>query len=82
MTMTSFQAMLKAQDGVCAICKETCPTQRRLSVDHDHKTGKIRGLLCARCNFGLGSFRDRPALLRGAEVYLSQNEDPHDRYLW
>ena len=52
----------------CIICGETQKIQ--LSVDHDHKTGKVRGALCTRCNLGLGHFRDDPELLRFAALYL------------
>jgi len=63
------------QEGLCAICKrpESVPfkgTIRRLAVDHDHKTGQIRGLLCAQCNNGLGRFDDDPDRLRAAADYI------------
>ena len=49
-TEEQYNLQLKAQDGKCLLCRE----QRRLCVDHDHKTGKIRGLICHRCNTMLG----------------------------
>lgn len=49
-----FEKMMKAQRYVCAICHKPCRTERRLAVDHCHKTGKIRGLLCFNCNTHLG----------------------------
>ena len=55
--------------GVCTICGCSDKT-RRLCVDHDHKTNKFRGLLCARCNRGIGMFRDNPILLEKASTYL------------
>lgn len=66
------------QNGLCAICKKPEPTKKRLAVDHDHsccpglKTcGKcIRGLLCSRCNRGIGLFYDNPILLQSAKDYL------------
>lgn len=76
MTLVEYELMLKSQDGVCAICEqpETKRHQsgkiKRLSVDHDHKTSKIRGLLCDICNRGLGQFKDDPELLRKAADYL------------
>jgi hypothetical protein len=75
--LESYQQMLQKQKGVCAICKQeekSCKTRgqgtRPLSVDHDHVTGQIRGLLCSRCNAGLGNFRDDPERLREAIAYL------------
>lgn len=74
-TAAEYVALDAAQDGLCAICAqpETMTyrgTVKQLSVDHDHETGKVRGLLCAACNFALGKFRDDPALLRSAADYL------------
>lgn len=70
--------MVAAQDGLCAICgKGETDTfkgkTKRLSVDHDHATGDIRSLLCARCNRGIGMFLDEPRLLRLAAIYLEQH---------
>lgn len=73
----AYQALLVAQNYVCAICQspETwidarTGDPRRLAVDHCHKTGKVRGLLCGSCNRGIGQFRDDPSLLKRASVYL------------
>ena len=63
-----------AQGGLCAICKEPCPSGKALAVDHDHNTGVVRALLCSGCNVGLGNFRERPDALRAAAEYL-ENED-------
>ena len=57
---------LKAEVTECVICG----ANEKLVVDHDHKTGKIRGLLCNHCNRGLGHFRDDPMLLEFATQYL------------
>ncbi len=68
-----FNDLLKKQKGVCAICgkREMRRRSKRLSVDHCHKSQKIRGLLCYRCNIGLGIFKDSPDLLRRAAKYVS-----------
>lgn len=58
----------------CTICGDASTP---LVVDHDHKTGQIRGLLCNHCNRGLGHFRDNPELLEYARMYLlAQADDP------
>jgi hypothetical protein len=62
---------MKIQDGRCAICRKKPQTGRRLSVDHDHKTGEVRGLLCTLCNQGLGYFKDDPGRLGAALEYLT-----------
>lgn len=71
-TEADFKRMLAAQAGVCGICggDRTRTGATRLSVDHDHKTGVVRGLLCSSCNFGIGYFRDDPKLLATAILYL------------
>lgn len=63
-----FQNILKKQNNVCVICKNK--DERSLSVDHDHKTNKNRGLLCRKCNIGLGFFNDDIKLLKEAIKYL------------
>lgn len=73
-----YDALFTAQGGLCAICRAACTTGRSLAVDHDHKTGRVRGLLCANCNFGLGKFRDSSALLSAAINYLDSQRDPGD----
>lgn len=67
------------QNGVCAICKEketviNTLTNKTvaLSVDHCHDTGKIRGLLCQRCNIGIGNLKHNPDLLRVAAIYCEK----------
>lgn len=72
-TADEYTRMVAAQGGGCAICGATeCDDGRRLHVDHCHETGKVRGLLCAACNHGLGKFRDSPLLLRRAVEYLEK----------
>src|SRR5437016_9281213 len=66
-----YETMLEAQGGVCAICKEK-PKGSRLAVDHLAGTDNVRGLLCNRCNLGLGHYKDDPDLLKAAIEYLQQ----------
>ena len=70
LTQEAFDAMLAAQGGGCAVCKEPRADGRSMNVDHDHKSGIVRGLLCFRCNRGIGLFRDDPARLTAAATYL------------
>lgn len=72
-TPKQWDAMLARQGGVCAICKGAPSTRKGYHVDHDHTTGKLRGLLCSACNTGLGSFRDNPRFMRAAIDYLKQH---------
>ena len=60
--------MLKRQDNLCAICAVSLSP--KFAVDHDHATGKVRGLLCPGCNLGLGTFKDSAKLLRLAAIYI------------
>lgn len=71
-TRAEYDLLLEAQAGGCAICgtKVGGRVHKRMSVDHDHGTGKVRGLLCLACNKGLGRFRDDTELLAKAMAYL------------
>jgi hypothetical protein len=74
-TLATYREMLSHQNNCCAICGcEDRTKTRRLSVDHDHATNKVRALLCHHCNTGLGNFRDNPALLLKAIEYLTQHK--------
>lgn len=70
LTQDQFNALLRKQNGLCALCRAEQPGTRDWSVDHDHITGQVRGLLCSRCNTGLGQFRDDPELLTRAARYV------------
>jgi hypothetical protein len=65
-----YAALLARQGGVCAICGK--PPEKTLCVDHCHSTGKIRGLLCRKCNFGLGCYGEDQAALIAALAYLGR----------
>ncbi|MEK6884804.1 MAG: endonuclease VII domain-containing protein [Nanoarchaeota archaeon] len=71
-TTEEYNQLLKSQNGICAF-----PSCRRiiLHVDHDHKTGKVRGLLCTQHNVGLGSFKDNIQQLAEGIEYLQKYED-------
>lgn len=69
LTVEAYTLMLKEQQGVCKICKQLNPSNRRLAVDHDHKTGSVRGLLCNRCNTAVG-WLERPGYIEQVKAYL------------
>ncbi|MGH7383314.1 MAG: endonuclease VII domain-containing protein [Candidatus Methylomirabilales bacterium] len=69
MTAEEYRSLFDLQNGLCAICREP-PGDQSLAVDHDHNTGKVRGLLCKNCNLGIGNFRDDAQLLISAIEYL------------
>lgn len=72
-TPEDWDKMYLEQDGCCKICgAHQLSLSKRLSVDHCHNTGKVRGLLCMRCNAGLGNFKDDPDLLLVAINYLKE----------
>lgn len=66
--LPEYEALLAAQGGVCAICGAESPNH----IDHDHATGKVRGILCFNCNGGLGQFHDDKSLLLSAVLYLDR----------
>lgn len=69
LTLDDVAVMLEAQNGCCAICRSPFGNDERC-IDHDHRTGKIRGLVCHRCNMGIGFLRDDPAILTSAAIYV------------
>lgn len=78
LTMDDYNEMMKDQNNVCAICGKPPKKDKNLSIDHDHETGLIRGLLCFRCNFGLSYFGEDLDTIEKAFIYLleagSKNE--------
>lgn len=77
-TIKEFKFMLGKQEGRCAICGQPETMKRSgklvsLAIDHGHTHGKVRGLLCANCNAGLGKFKDNVLLLNKASNYLEVN---------
>lgn len=82
LNLEDYNNMLKKQDYKCAICERTTnelikldPRVNHLAIDHCHKTGKIRKLLCAQCNTAIGRFRDDPEIIFKAYKYLKDFED-------
>ena len=69
-----YERMLSEQNGVCACCGDTemNKNKKHLSIDHCHHTGRVRALLCDRCNRGLGAFGDNIDNLRNAVLYLEK----------
>jgi hypothetical protein len=71
-TLEDYNRMFEEQGGRCAICgTHQCATGRALAVDHDHKTGKVRGLLCQACNTAIGKLNDDPELIHKAADYVA-----------
>lgn len=70
--LEEYDRMLKAQNGVCAICSKTCKSGKSLAVDHCHETGKVRGLLCGKCNTGIGLLENEERMIKAIE-YLKEN---------
>lgn len=73
LTPAEKRSLLERQGHRCAICGESRTDRPKLFpvIDHCHATGAVRGILCAKCNKGLGLFRDNPDLLRQAALYLT-----------
>lgn len=77
LTIEDYTKMLKEQKNGCAICNhkftDTKTFKNRLFVDHCHKTGKVRGLLCSECNFGISKFKDNPKIILSAMRYIEKS---------
>lgn len=77
-TKEEYESLLERQNGCCAICEkpqfELMGRIRYLGIDHNHETGKVRGLLCDICNRGIGYFKDDFRLITKAINYLKQYE--------
>lgn len=74
----TYKAMLAEQAGVCFVCGGKPKPGRNLHVDHDHKTGAVRGVLCWRCNKHMIGRRSDPVLYERAAMYLRRNKDYRD----
>jgi hypothetical protein len=83
LTPDTYKALLKSQNGVCAVCKQlpnggivAIDGKQLLDIDHDHVEGHVRGLLCRSCNLILGRVNDDPVRLRNLADYLERNTRP------
>src|SRR4051794_4873983 len=68
----AYEAMLVQQDHLCASCADRLGKGREVHLDHDHGTGKVRGILCRPCNLALGYLRDSPDKIRGLLAYAER----------
>jgi len=76
-TLSEYDRLYELQSGLCAICNlpQTSKRKTRLCVDHDHASGKVRGLLCSECNVGIGLLKDDEKILNSAINYLRSAKD-------
>jgi len=74
-TLQDYNDLNEFGNKVCCICEKPCPSGRQLAVDHDHSNGVVRGLLCIKCNKGLGNFNDNIELLKAAIQYLEHYKE-------
>jgi len=74
LTSSAFSTLLRGQKNRCAICRHKFTMDKKPAVDHDHKTGKVRGLLCTNCNRVLGNAKDDVNVLFTAIQYLESGE--------
>ena len=78
---SEYMSLIKNQNNLCAICGKR-DENKVLCVDHDHKTGEVRGLLCGNCNIGLGNLKDNIQILQSAIAYLqryTKRQEPPER---
>ena len=87
LTETEYNAMKEAQDNKCAICHSEGfligknNHTEKLAVDHDHRTGKVRALLCHNCNRALGLFKDNYSILRTAAEYIKEHSESKQLFI-
>ena len=75
LTVDSYHELVERQAGLCCICTRPMDPRKGTHIDHDHLTGAIRGLLCLRCNGGIGLLQDSALVVSGADAYLSASEN-------
>src|SRR5258706_3727413 len=80
-SISEYNDMFIMQASGCAICGRENVGGKRLSVDHCHETGRIRGLLCGKCNPGIGLFQDAPDLLLRSAQCIANEEDRAEQFV-
>ncbi|WOZ57524.1 recombination endonuclease VII [Pseudomonas phage vB_PseuGesM_254] len=70
MTLEDLETKVRSQNGVCEICNKDLDMSRLTHIDHCHKTGSVRGVLCSTCNRGIGYLQDDVAVVSAALDYL------------
>jgi len=74
-TIEDYERMLEEQGGGCRICHDPPPENGSLHVDHDHKTGKVRALLCVKCNNAIGALGEKYELFQAAADYIDRDDE-------
>jgi len=74
LTVEQYDVLMKDHEGVCAVCKQPEPQNKALSIDHNHLTGKVRGLLCHPCNAALGLLKEDSARIDRLMKYIEKYE--------
>lgn|SRR5574338_54930 len=72
-SLEQYNEMFERQKGLCAVCKQF--SDKKLCVDHDHKTGKVRSLVCDRCNRTMGACNDNSHVLKACATYLESHQE-------
>ena len=78
LTLAQYNEILDSQKGVCAICENLCSSGKNLAVDHCHKTGKVRGLLCVDCNLGIANLKESSQIMQRASDYVERHKNSTD----
>lgn len=74
-SLEQYKEMESRQEGLCSICRRPPVGKKRLGVDHNHTTGKIRDLLCHHCNAAIGHLMESPELMRSAAEYIERHRE-------
>lgn len=72
-TLEEYKSLFKKQNNACAICRKTFTSKKNTHIDHDHRTNKVRSLLCHHCNSVIGFAKDSTDILKSAILYLRRH---------